>query len=381
MNLRRPHQSLLPRPSIPRQSWRPKPISKQLSWRLRQPDAIQFKQPRWPCSKAISDAEAQKTSQAMMFQEEHSKYLQSLEEQAFGEESRNCHEVLSSCQAALCHSPQPLRGALAASYHLLLGQAPPSPPLILPPRTPSVEEQPSTAAPPTPTPKQSPRLKRWLPLPELMGNMPLGGATLAAALGGPPNPKKWENPPWFKLLKPSHAEAFLRDSDIVVEARLHFFSKHSYNFNQDSNCDLSRIFKKLAMSAGLLGTNMYEIEASWTGLEELKQANYTLQSLPKGLKFLRVVPASESPKVMGLVGIHDPDTLQHFASFTYCPWCEKEGQNEGMVVNHLRTTHYRLGLVCNKCHGCPTTTCDTLCCHGHHNCCWVITPSESLPSD
>ena len=35
------------------------------------------------------------------------------------------------------------------------------------------------------------------------------------------------------------------------------------------------------MSASLLGTNIYEIEASWTGPEELKQANYTLQSLPK----------------------------------------------------------------------------------------------------
>ena len=62
------------------------------------------------CSKAISDTEAHKASQAMMFQEEHSKYLESLEEQAFGEESRSHNEVLSTCQAALCHSPQPLRG-------------------------------------------------------------------------------------------------------------------------------------------------------------------------------------------------------------------------------------------------------------------------------
>ena len=112
--------------------------------------------------------------------------------------------------------------------------------------------------------------------------MPLGGAIPVAALGGPPNPKKQENPPWFKLLKPSHVEAFLRDSDIVVEARLCFFSKHSYNFNQDGNHDLFRIFKKLATSASLLGTDIHEIEASWTRLEELKQANYTLQSLPKG---------------------------------------------------------------------------------------------------
>ena len=36
------------------------------------------------CSKAISDAKAQTTSQAAMFQEEHSNYLQGLEEQAPG---------------------------------------------------------------------------------------------------------------------------------------------------------------------------------------------------------------------------------------------------------------------------------------------------------
>ena len=244
-----------------------------------------------------------------------------------------------------------------------------------------MEEQPSTAAPPMPTPKQSPRLKRQLPSPEPMGNMPLGRATLVAALGGPSHPKRWENPPWFKSLKPSCAEAFLRDSSIVVEARSHFFSKHSYNFNQDGNHDLSEIFKKLAENASLLGTDMYEIQASWTGPEELKQANYTLQSLPKGLKFLRVVHTSKSPKVMGLMGIHDPDTLQCFAGFTYCPWCGKEGKNEGTVVNHLKTTHYKLGLVCDKYYGCPTITSNTLWCHGCHNCCRAITPPGSAPSD
>ena len=304
------------------------------------------------CSKTINEVEAQTISQATVLQEEHSRYMWNLEERALKEESRSCHEVLSSCQTALYHSPQLFRGPLATSFHLLLGQAPPSPTLILPPRVPSAKEQPSTTAPPAPTPKQFPRPKRWLPSPELTGIMPLDRATLVAALGGPPNPKKWENHPWFKLLKPGHAEALLRDWDIVMEARSHFFSKHSHNFNQDSTHDLSEVFKKLATKAGLLGSNIYEIEASWTGLEELKQANYTLWSLPKGLKFLRVVPTLESPKIMELEGIHDPDALHHFAGFTNCPCCGKEGQNEGMVVNHLRTTHYRLGLMCDKCHGC-----------------------------
>ena len=95
--------------------------------------------------------------------------------------------------------------------------------------------------------------------------------------------------------------------------------------------------------------------------KELKQANYALQSLPKGLRFLRVVPTTESPKVMGLMGIHDPDALQCYAGYTYCPWCGKEGQNEGIMVNHLRTTHYRLGLVCDWCFGCPTVMLDSLC--------------------
>ena len=91
-----------------------------------------------------------------------------------------------------------------------------------------------------------------------------------------------------------------------------------------------KIFKELAESASLLGEAIYEIQLSWTGPEELKQANYALQSLPKGLGFLRVVPTTESPKVMGLMGIHDPDALHcYYAGYTHCPWCGKEGQNEG----------------------------------------------------
>ena len=332
-------------------------------------------------SKAISKARAQRISQAVMLHKEHGRYMQGLEEQAFGEESRSCHDFLSSSQVALCHSPQPLRGALVTLYHILLGKALLLPPPILPKKTPPVEEQPPTAAPPTPMPKQSPRPKRQHPLPELMGSMLMGGAHPKGYAGRTPSPKKQETPPWFKSLKPSNADAFLRDPSIVIEARLHFFSKHSYNFTGDSNSDLSRIFKILAVNTGLLGNAIYEIQSTWTGPEELKQANYTLQSLPKGLKFLRTVPAPESPKVMGLVGIHDPDALQCFAGFTYCPWCGKEGQNEETVINHLCTVHYRLGLVCDRCYGCPYTISDNLCCHGHHDCCQLHAPSESVPSN
>ena len=76
---------------------------------------------------------------------------------------------------------------------------------------------------------------------------------------------------------------------MVKEARREFFLKHSYDFTTGGTYDLSGTFRHLAVSADLLDISIYEIQSSWTGPEELKPASYTLQSLPKGLKFLQVV--------------------------------------------------------------------------------------------
>ena len=180
--------------------------------------------------------------------------------------------------------------------------------------------------------------------------------------------KRRETANWFASLKPSHMDAFSHDSDPIREARSCYFTTHLWDWVHGNTDNLSDIFKELAKGANLLGKSIYELQLSWEGPEELKHAKYSLHSLPKGLKFLRVVPALESPKIMGLKGIHNSDALQHFVGYTYCPWCSKEGQNEGTVVNHLRTVHYRLGIVCNLCYSCPTVMLDTLCQHGHHNC-------------
>ena len=261
-----------------------------------------------------------------------------------------------------------LKGMLVASYHVLLGQAPTSHPFTLSQRTSPVEEQSAPAAPPMSVPKQSPRPKRWHPSPDPVESMPLGRTTSKKTLEGPPSSKQWEVPPWNKALKPSCTEVFSWDSALMKEARKEYFSKHSYNFIMEGTHDLLEIFKWMATSAKLLGTSIYEIQASWTGLDELRQANYALRSLAKGLKFLHAVLPSESPKVTRLVGIHDLDALCHFNGMTHCPWCGKEGQNEGTVVNHLQMVHYRLGLVCNKCNNCPSTTSATVCHHCWQNC-------------
>ena len=63
----------------------------------------------------------------------------------------------------------------------------------------------------------------------------------------------------------------------------------------------------MIVAADLLGSSIYEIQETWMGPHELQQANYALRTLSKGLKFLRAVPPSESPKVMALTDIHDPD--------------------------------------------------------------------------
>ena len=52
---------------------------------------------------------------------------------------------------------------------------------------------------------------------------------------------------------------------------------------------------------------------------------------------------------MGLEGIHSPKALQWQSGLTFCLWCGKEGQNEAMMVNHLQTMHYHLGLICACC--------------------------------
>ena len=182
------------------------------------------------------------------------------------------------------------------------------------------------------------------------------------------NSKKRRTTNWLTSMRSERVDAFSWDSDPVKEARACYFTTHFWDWIHGNTEDLSDIFKGLAQEAGLLGESIFKIQWSWKGPEHLRQANYVFQTKPKGLKFLRVVSTKESPKEMGLKGIHNPEALQHFSGYTYCLWCGKRGQNEGTIINHLRMVHYKLGLICNKCYGCPTTMSDTLWRHGHVTC-------------
>ena len=159
-------------------------------------------------------------------------------------------------------------------------------------------------------------------------------------------------------------EMFSQDTSLVREARDECIKRHSPNFTMENTHDLSDIFWCMAETAKLLGSAIYETKEVWAGPDELQHT----EELPKGLKFLRAVLLLGSPKVMGLMGKHDPDALYCFNRITHCPWCGKEGQNEGTVINQLWMVLYRLGLMCEKYFSYPSTSLDTLCHHGWQNC-------------
>ena len=210
-------------------------------------------------SKALGENATVRSSQSVTLHREHVRLMQELEEQAIREENKSHQDFLSACQAVLHHALQSLKGNLTTSYHVLLGQSPSSSPSTPPARTSPAEEQTSVAASPRPVPNQSPCPKRWHPLPELQESMSIDETSPQAMQEGPTSSKRQETPIWFASLKPSHAKAFSQDSDIVKEARFHFFSKHSCNWANDGTNDLSNVFKGLAESASLLGEALYEI--------------------------------------------------------------------------------------------------------------------------
>ena len=80
----------------------------------------------------------------------------------------------------------------------------------------------------------------------------------------------------------------------------------------------------------------------------------------RDIQFFHTVTPTESPNIMGLKGIHSPKALHCHGSCSYYPWCGKVEQNKGMVINHLWTMHYYLGLICVLCLDFFVTGMDTM---------------------
>ena len=161
-------------------------------------------------------------------------------------------------------------------------------------------------------------------------------------------------------MKGGQQEAFARDSNLVQQAREAYFRTNWPEFDCKFLHDLAGLFWEMIASVGLLDSETYEIQEFWIRWEDLQYANDALKLLLKCLQFFNPISHSDSVKVMGLNGVHHPDALHCFARLTFCPWCRKEGQNEGTVVNHLQTVHYKLGLVCSVCPCFPSITSEAI---------------------
>ena len=196
--------------------------------------------------KALGKNATMTSSKSATLHRKHVKLMHELEEWAIREESKSHHDFLSTCQAILLHALQPLKENLTTSYHVLLGRSPSFPQSAPLTRTLQAEEQPSATASPRWEPKQSPWPKRWHPSPDPWGSMSMDETSSKASQEGPSSSKRRETSIWFASLKPSHAEAFSHDSDLVKEARLHFFSTHSCDWGIDGTKHLSDVFRELA---------------------------------------------------------------------------------------------------------------------------------------
>ena len=319
-------------------------------------------------SEALHENAATQSLHCTTLRGEHVKYMSELEERALEVEIKSWQDFLSTHSAVLCHASPSLKADLHSSYNILLGNSSSLLQSFPSVRVSQVQGQPPATTSLKSEPTQSQWPKRQNPLPDLQGDMFIDEDSPKGLQEDLLCSKREKASDWFSSLKPSRADAFCWDSSSVREARECYFATHPWDWVQNNTDDLSDIFRKLAQSTGLLGKSIFEIQWSWDGPVHLKHSNYVLRSLPKGLKFLRAVSAKECPKIMGLKGIHDPNALWHFASYTYCPWCGKDGQNERTIINHLRTVHYKLGLLCDQCFRCPAVMSDALHCHGCNSC-------------
>ena len=302
------------------------------------------------CSMAIRKVESHGAKQACSIQQSRAKGMQHLEIEAIGEKGKDCLSFLTAHGAALWASHPKNHGVLVTPFHLLSGNVHLSTLLNIPPQYLPLDINLSH--------KFLILLPPWHldPWPHPNGDTPLPARLYPLLNWKPPHLKRRDEMPLHKALTGGWQEAFARGSELVWKAREEHCKTNCPHFDLKTSHDLMNIFQNMITSASLLGSKIYEIQESWEGQSELWYANDTLRALPKGLQIFHAISPSGLPKVMGLAGIHNPDALCHFSGMTFCPWCGKEGQNEGTIVNHLQMTHYKLGLVCGTCFHCPSVT-------------------------
>ena len=248
-------------------------------------------------STAIREAESQGASHACSIQQSHAKYIQHLEAEAIEEERRDCLAFLATCVTTLRASPPKACGIMVTPFHLLLGNAPTSTLLSIPPGvSPSTGTCPADSSFLCPSRDQAfTSVQAVAPLTQPGGASILIWDYLLSDSQGAPHSKWKEEMLFHKALSRSHQVAFSRDSRLLQRVREHSYWENHLHFDSKTSCDMADIFWSMIKSASLLHSKIYEIQETWTGWHELQYANYALKPCQKGWNSSAQCP-SQSPQ-------------------------------------------------------------------------------------
>ena len=78
---------------------------------------------------------------------------------------------------------------------------------------------------------------------------------------------------------------------------------------QQCSSDLTSVFQQMARDTNLLDTKIHEVQEVSTGWWGLKPTNHATKASQWDIQFFHVVIPNELPNIMGLKGIHSPETL------------------------------------------------------------------------
>ena len=79
-----------------------------------------------------------------------------------------------------------------------------------------------------------------------------------------PHQRQKERRPLAKLLKESHWEALKKDSNLTQSKRQVYFEMHHADYDNKGFQDLSSTFQEMATSAGLMNSEVHEVQEVWT---------------------------------------------------------------------------------------------------------------------
>ena len=313
---------------------------------------------------AIKEAETHCATQAYDLEQLHAESVLKLEHEVLAEEGHHCQAFVEACSASLWACPLKAHGVLMYPLLLLTGNVP------LAATTGHSGQRIATNSLPTHSDKDAgtPNWNQTVTPIVWPGSNSFksrrrgsGQSRHLSRRASPPKVERERAPCKTPQWEPEGS----------LQKGLWPHPKYEVGIFPDAPCwlwpqgskDPSHTFQEMATSAGLMDSEVHEVKEVWTGQKDLWITHHVVKGSPKGIQFFQVVPPTESSKIMGLKGTHFPKALCWQVGLSFCLWCGKEGQNEGMIVNHLQMSHYCLGIICSWCLKHFTTSTKTMCHH------------------